>query len=114
MTVYAPFLVYAKGTVPIDVTIKRNGAIVDLSGKTVTATTRLVNNWETILDGSLEDQGVIIVTAASGLVQVQLDGTKLVGNQRSAIKGNPHGIQFFVTEDNYYPELLIIGVRDAN
>ncbi len=114
MTVTAPFLVYAKGIVPIDATIKRNGVAVDLTAKTVTATVRKIADWDTLIDAALEDISTTVVDATAGIVQVLVNASLLTGNPRKATDGIPYGIQFYVEDDLYYPELLIIGVRDAN
>lgn len=53
-------------------TLKQDGAVLDLTGKTVTATVRAVSANLTVIDDSLEGISGTVVDAASGRADVEL------------------------------------------
>ncbi len=111
MTIEVNSLLYTKGQAIFNVTIKRNGAVVDLTGKTTTGTVRKLNDFATSL--GLDDQPTTLVDAENGIIQFTFDASLLSGNPKNALTGMPHTIQFRVVEDDYYPEAITFGARTA-
>ncbi len=111
MTVEVNSLLYTKGNAIFNVTIKRNGAVVDLTGKSTTGTVRALNDFATTLN--LDDQPTTLVDAPNGVIQFTFDASLLSGNPKNALTGLPHTMQFRVVEDDYYPEAIVFGARTA-
>lgn len=106
-----------RGILELTVTIERDNVVLNLSGKTVTATVRREDEPDTVLNASLEDHAVVIVTALSGIVRLTLTNTELSFLTAPTVRSltYKHLIFFKVVDDDYVPQpyrLFVHGVFD--
>jgi hypothetical protein len=106
-----------RGTLELTVTIEQDDVALNLSGKTVTATVRREDDPDTVLDATLEDHAVSLVTAPSGIVKLTLVDTELALLTTPATRSltNKYLAFFKVVDDNYFPQpyrLFVYGVFD--
>jgi len=103
-------------------TLKQNGSTYDLSGKTVQATIRLMSTPTTVVSASLEDVSVALAndetTAAAGGVTLALSAALTALLTYTGEPVNPWHeenwlLQYHVTDDDFYPDMLRFKVRPA-
>jgi hypothetical protein len=105
------------GTYEIRTTLKKDGATYNLTGKTVTATCRRKLTPGHILHADYENIAVTLgnsdTTTANGGVTFNLtpDSTKGWTAPEDAEDYEDYFIQFYVSTDDYYPQLMQVGVR---
>jgi hypothetical protein len=98
-------------------TIQRDDAVVNLTGKTVTATIR--RSWTSgVIDEDLEDIAVTLgATPASGEVDWTISGavSELLAPYCPPDSVTPalFHLQYRVVEDDYYPQVFRFYVRSA-
>jgi hypothetical protein len=102
-----------RGPLTVTATLKRDGAALNLTGKTVVATTRAEGAPATTVDAALEDHAVTLITAASGIVELALTDVELANLSVPANpqQTTPYLVAFKVTDDPYYPYLLRLHVH---
>lgn len=100
--------------------IQKDDATYDLSAKTITATIRRWDEQTVIVDAGLEDIPVTAgagaaATAANGGVAFSLDKavTVLCPTPDEAGSWDYYFCQYYVAEDDFYPQMLRIRVRKA-
>lgn len=104
------------GTYEFRGTIKKDGATYSVSGKTVTATIRSKKNPTAVLNSSYED---IAVTSGNSEVAAGSGGVTFSFSPSSTYFYAPpdptehewYYIQFYISQDDYYPQLVEFGVR---
>ena len=105
------------GTYEIRTTIMRDGITYSVAGKTVTATIRNERYPGHVLHADYENIAVTLgndeTTAAAGGVSFSLtpDSSKGWVAPARADEYENYLIQFYVSTDDYYPQLLRVGVR---
>ena len=99
----------------IDVTIRKDGEVVDLTNKTVKATVRAANNDQVALHADLEGFGTTIQDAAAGVVRVELTAalTAHLAAPANVTQTRGHYLQLVVTDDGYAPNPVKFNVRRA-
>jgi hypothetical protein len=106
-----------RGTLVITFNVQQDGAAMNLTGKTVTATVRSDADPSTVINAALEDHAVTLVTPASGVCTLTLTTAELpylsgAGHPSRAVG---YLVNLKVMPDAYVPEayrLLIHGVLD--
>ena len=99
------------------VTITKDDAVYDLTGKTVVATIRAEDDDRSVVDAALEDMAVTVPAGVLGATTRALSeamSATLSGPRRGepdAVKN--YLVQYHVTTDSYYPQLLRFGVLRA-
>lgn len=97
-------------------TITKDDATYNLTGKTVVATIRSETDDRSVVDASLEDIAVTNsgIVGAVSFALTEAMGLKLAGPRRGeADSVENYLVQYHVTTDSYYPQLLRFGVRRA-
>lgn len=102
-----------RGPLDLATTIKQDGAAVNLTGETVTATVRAERDPDTVIDASLEDHAVAITTPASGLATLSLTDAE---KQLLAVPPDPwdvyaYLIAFKLASEPFFPYLVRIYVH---
>lgn len=101
------------GTVKIPLTVKQDGVVLDLTGKTVTATIRAEGSPNDVINAALEDHAVDLVVAANGTAELTLDESDLqllpVGTK--PYRPRPFIAQPLVVEDRYPTQPVRISVH---
>jgi hypothetical protein len=102
-----------RGPLTVTATLKRDGAALNLTGKTVVATARAESAPATSVDTALEDHAVALTTAASGIVTLTLTDAEMqtLGVSDNPRQTTPYLVAFKVTNDPYYPQLLRLHVH---
>lgn len=110
-------VIVAGQAVVFTLTVTKDGATYNLTGKTLYATIRAKSRPNDVVHTDLEDHAVALVTAASGIVSVTLNATKTAylapSTARPATYEEPYLLQLRVAGDDYFPEALEFGVRRA-
>jgi hypothetical protein len=96
--------------------LTKNGAVYNLTAKVVQATIRREDDFGTVLDASLEDIAVALGNPDTLLVDGGVTFTKDLNPNYFATPANPlhhynYLVQFHVTTDDFYPDMLRFGVR---
>lgn len=99
----------------IDVTIRKDGEVLDLSGKTVKATIRAANNDQVALHADLEGFGTTLQDAAGGVARVALTSALAahLDAPPTVTQTRAHYLQVVVVEDGYAPNPVKFNVRRA-
>lgn len=108
-------VIVAGSSVIFQNTLTKDSVTYDLTGKSVVATIRREDTPGTVIDASLEDEAVTLVTPATGVVSLTLSvaqTTLLAPPSYLAATSVVYCLlQYRVTTDNFYPSLLRFGVR---
>lgn len=99
----------------IDVTIRKDGEVLDLTGKTVKATVRAANNDQVALHADLEGFGTTLQDAAGGVARVALTSALAahLDPPPTVTQTRAHYLQVVVVEDGYAPNPIKFNVRRA-
>lgn len=99
----------------IDVTIRKDGAVLDLTNKTVKATVRAANNDQVALHADLEGFATTLQDAAGGVARVALTSALAahLDAPPTVTQTRAHYLQVVVVEDNYAPNPIKFSVRRA-
>lgn len=102
-----------RGTLVMPATIKQDGAAMNLTGKTVTATLRAEGDHATVIDASLEDHAVALTTPASGIATLTVANADL---QKLSVPSKPwqtrpYLVVWRVVEDDYFPQMVRVNVH---
>jgi hypothetical protein len=95
-----------RGVLVITATIQKDAAALDVTAKTVTATIRREEAPGTVVNAALEDHGVSLITAASGIVALTLSNAEMsyMDVPMDVTQAYPYIVQFYVVDDNYGPQ----------
>lgn len=104
------------GTYEFRGVLKKDGATYSVSGKTITATIRNAKNPTGVLNSSYEDISVTAgnsdTTAANGGVTFSFSpSSTYFYAPPDPTEAETYYIQFYVSQDDYYPQLVEFGVR---
>lgn len=104
-----------QGATNVDITIQRDGAAVDLSSKTETATVRLESAPDTVIDASLEDVALSHQDAVNGVTRLAISSA-----MKALLAAGPavddvvtYVGQVYVVEDEYPPQLFRLFVSKS-
>ena len=105
------------GTYTVQGTIKKDGTTYSVSGKTITATIRNRDFPSQVINSAYEDisvtSGYSSVTASNGGFTFSFSPASANGFTAPADAEDYHTyfIQLYVSNDDYYPQLIQFGVR---
>jgi len=99
----------------IDVIVRKDGEVVDLTNKTVTATVRAANNDQAVVHADLEGFATTLQGAEAGVVRVELTAalTAHLEAPANVTQTRGHYLQLVVTDDGYAPNPVKFNVRRA-
>ena len=99
----------------IDVTVRKDGEVLDLTNKTVTATVRAASNDQAVAHADLEGMATTLQDAAGGVVRVALTAalTAHLDGAPSVSQTRAYYLQLVVTDDDYAPNPVKFNVRRA-
>lgn len=104
----------AKGISSLVITVQRDGAAVNLTGKTVTATIRAERAPNTAVNAALEDHAVALTTPASGICTLTLTDAQMqmLSAPLKVEETRTYICQLYVVDDSYYPDPIRLFIRN--